>query len=76
MDGLLDLESVGVYLVIGLAGVFLLWYFVGAYLTRRRLAVAARWAYRGLENFRDEEPSRTRASTSRSLTWSSGPPAG
>jgi hypothetical protein len=58
---MLDFEGVGIYLVAAFAGVFIVWYFVGGYLTRRRLALTARWVYRGLEVYRDPEPDRTRA---------------
>jgi hypothetical protein len=62
VERLLDLDGAGIYLVVALAGIFLVWYFVGAYLTRRRLGVAARWVYRGLSLYRDPTPERTRAS--------------
>jgi hypothetical protein len=45
---MLDLEVLGPYVVLVVAGAFLLWYFVGAHFTRRRLAEAARWVHRGL----------------------------
>jgi hypothetical protein len=57
-----DTQTIGVYLVVAFAGLFLLWYFAGAFLTRRRLAMAARWVYQGLDLYRDPTPDRTRAS--------------
>lgn len=61
-DRMLDLEASGPYLLVVLAGIFLIWYFVGAALTRRRLAAAATWVNRGLDVYRQAEPERTRAS--------------
>lgn len=57
-----DLESVGIYLVVALAGIFLIWYLAGAYLTRRRLARASTWVYRGLDHYSHPTPKRTKAS--------------
>ena len=59
---MLGLEVLGPYLVFVAAGAFLLWYFVGAHFTRRRLALAAQWVYRGLETFRAPGPERMPAS--------------
>jgi hypothetical protein len=59
---MLDVEVVGPYLVVTVAGVFLLWFFVGAHLTRRRLAEAARCVYRGLELYNAPGPTPMQAS--------------
>jgi hypothetical protein len=59
---MIDLESAGLYIVIALGVIYLIWYIIGAYLTRRRLAMASRWVYHGLDLYRHPTPERTRAS--------------
>ena len=57
-----DLDRLGIPLVVALVAVFLVWYFVGSVLNRRRMAEAARWVNRGLEGYRDEPPNQSKAS--------------
>lgn len=58
----MELGRAGVYVVIVFAAAFILWFFAGAALTRRRLAATARWVYQGLDLFGGRDGERSPAS--------------
>lgn len=55
----MNLDDYGIPLVFGLAATFIVWYFAGAILNRRRLAQTARWVRRALDDYRAPEPSKS-----------------
>ena len=58
----MDLDSLGIPLVVVMVAVFLAWFFIGSIVNRRRIAEAARWINRGLEVLREPPPNPSKAS--------------
>lgn len=58
----MGLDDIGLSAVIAIALLFLVWYLVGSWVNRRRMADAARWVHRGLAHYHDPRAGRAKES--------------